>query len=186
MTELGSLWLPILVSTAIVFVASAVFHMLAPWHKNDFPALPDQDRLQEAMRPFAPPPGQYMLPRARDMKEMRTPEFDQKLSKGPVVLLTVFPNGRTSMGKRLVSWFVYCLVVGIFAAYVTGRALAQGTPYLQVFRFIGATAFLGYTLALWQDCIWFGRSVANTVKSTVDGLIYALLTAGTFGWLWPH
>ena len=20
----------------------------------------------------------------------------------------------------------------------------------------------------------------------IDGLVYALLTAGTFGWLWPH
>jgi len=25
-----------------------------------------------------------------------------------------------------------------------------------------------------------------TIKEVVDGLIYGLLTAGTFGWLWPR
>jgi hypothetical protein len=24
-----------------------------------------------------------------------------------------------------------------------------------------------------------------TIKHVIDGLIYGLLTAGTFGWLWP-
>jgi hypothetical protein len=34
--------------------------------------------------------------------------------------------------------------------------------------------------------IWYSRAWINTIKSTIDGLIYALLTAGTFGWLWPR
>jgi len=77
------------------------------------------------------------------------------------------------------------MVVGVFAAYVAGRALPPGSDYLRVFRFVGVTAFVGYTLALWQMAIWYRRSVLTTFKATVDGLIYALLTAGTFGWLWP-
>jgi hypothetical protein len=51
---------------------------------------------------------------------------------------------------------------------------------------VGATAFLSYSLALWQLSIWYRRSWRITIGSTFDGLIYALLTAGTFGWLWPH
>ena len=47
-------------------------------------------------------------------------------------------------------------------------------------------AFVGFTLALYQMSIWYKRSWSLTIKATVDGLIYALLTAGTFGWLWPH
>ena len=90
------------------------------------------------------------------------------------------------MGKNLAGWFVYSLVVGLFAAYITGRALAPGAPYLRVFQIAGAAAFTGYAMALWQMSIWYHRSVAITAKSTVDGLIYALLTAGTFGWLWPR
>ena len=54
-----------------------------------------------------------------------------------------------------------------------------------MFRFVGATAFIGYALALWEMSIWFYRSWTTTLKSTVDSLVYAFLTAGTFGWLWP-
>jgi len=64
-------------------------------------------------------------------------------------------------------------------------ALGPGEDYLAVFRFTGATAFVGYTLALWQNSIWFKRKWSTNLKNTFDGLIYALFTAGTFGWLWP-
>ena len=89
------------------------------------------------------------------------------------------------MGAQLVQWFVYCIVVSIFAGYVAGRALGPADSYLHVFRFAGTTAFIGYSLALWQNTIWYKRSWIVTLKSTIDGLIYGLLTAGTFGWLWP-
>jgi hypothetical protein len=54
-----------------------------------------------------------------------------------------------------------------------------------VFRFAGATAFVGYGLALWQHSIWYKLAWSTTLKSNVDSLIYALLTGGAFGWLWP-
>jgi len=87
--------------------------------------------------------------------------------------------------KNLVQWFINCVVVGIFAAYVAGRALPAGSRYLAVFRFAGVTAFSGSALALWQNSIWYRRAWTTTLKSTIDGLVYALLIAGTFGWLWP-
>ena len=117
---------------------------------------------------------------------MRSPEFVQKLKDGPVMMVTVLPNGPGTMGKNLVLWFLYSAVIGLLAAYVAAHALPVGAAYLQVFRFIGATAFLGYSVALWQMSIWYRRAWSTTIKSTVDGLIYALLTAGTFGWLWPR
>ncbi len=127
-----------------------------------------------------------MMPRPTNRAEMRSPEFAEKLKKGPVVLLSVWPNGPASMGKPLILWFIYSLVVGLFAAYVAGRALPVGAAYLHVFRFAGVTAFISYTLALCQMSIWYNTPWSTTVKSTVDGLIYALLTAGVFGWLWPQ
>ena len=42
------------------------------------------------------------------------------------------------------------------------------------------------SLALLQFSIWYRRSWVTTLKSMIDGLLYALLTAGTFGWLWPR
>jgi hypothetical protein len=186
MTALDTLWLPILLSSVIVFVVSSIIHMALPWHKNDYPKVPNEDKVMDALRPLAIPPGDYMIPRASSRQEMQSPEFTEKLKKGPVMILTVLPSGPTSMGTNLVLWFLYSTVVSFFAAYVAGRALPAGANYLHVFRFIGVTAFIGYSVALWQMSIWYRRSWSTTIKATVDGLIYALLTAGTFGWLWPR
>ena len=186
MVGLSALWLPILLSSVLVFVLSSVIHTVLPWHKSDYPKLPNEDRVMDALRPLAIPPGDYMMPRPSSRQEMRSPQFVEKFKKGPVVMFTVFPGGSISMGKNLVMWFLYSVVVGCFAAYVAGRALPAGAAYLQVFRFAGVTAFVAYSVALWQMSIWYHRSWVTTIKATVDGLIYALLTAGTFGWLWPR
>ena len=186
MTGLHVLWLPILLSAVFVFIASSIIHMLSPWHKSDYPKMPNEDKALEAWRPLAIPPGDYMVPRPATRGALRSPEFVDKLNKGPVMVLTVLPNGPMTMGRSLALWFVYLLVVGVFSGYVAGRALPPGAPYLHVFRFAGAVAFIGYSLALWQMSIWYRRSWVTTIKATVDGLIYALLTAGTFGWLWPR
>jgi hypothetical protein len=186
MTGLPSLWLPILLSAVIVFFASSIIHMMLPWHKSDYDKLPDEGKVTDALRPFAIPPGDYMVPRPASMDDMKSAEFLDKMNKGPVMIVTVLPNGPWSMGRNLGLWFLYCVAVGAFAAYIAGRALPPGAHYLRVFQIAGATAFVGYAAALWQMSIWYRRSWTTTIKSTVDGLVYALLTAGVFGWLWPH
>jgi hypothetical protein len=186
MTGLSALWLPILLSAVMVFVVSSIIHMASPWHKSDYPRLPNEDKVMDVLRPLAIPPGDYMTPRPSSRQDLRSPEFAKKRNKGPVMMLTVMPNGPVSMASQLVLWFVYAAVVGLFAAYVAGRALPAGASYRSVFRFAGVTAFTGYSVALWQMSIWYRRAWSTTIKATVDGLIYALLTAGTFGWLWPR
>jgi len=186
MTELSALWLPILLSSVIVFVVSSIIHMATPLHKNDYRSLPDEDKVAAALRPFAIPPGDYMLPRCTSMKEMSSPQFLEKMKQGPVIMATVMPNGAPAIWKSLVLWFVYSAVVGIFAAYIAGRALPHGANYLRVFQFVSVTAFLGYSAALWQMSIWYRRAWSTTIIATIDGFIYALLTAGMFGWLWPR
>jgi len=180
------LWLPILLSSVFVFLVSWAIHMLPLWHRSDYPQVPNEDKFMEALRPLATPPGDYMVPRPANHKEMCSPEHQEKLKKGPVMIVTVLPNGVPGMAGSLVFWFLYVLVVGIFAAYIAGRARPVGTHYLEVFRFVGCTAFIGYSLALWQMSIWYKRACGATIKATIDGLIYGLVTAGTFGWLWPR
>jgi hypothetical protein len=185
MTTIAALWLPILLSAVVVFIASSIIHIGPLWHRNEMPALPDQDRLMDAMRPFGLKPGEYMLPRAKDMKDCNTPEFVEKLKRGPVVVMTVVPSGPFNMGRPLVQWFIFTLAVGVLVAYVAGATLPAGTDYLGVFRVAGATAFIAYAAGLWQQSIWYNRPWSTTLKLTLDGLIYGLLTGGVFGWLWP-
>ncbi len=186
MVPLISLWIPILLSAAVVFVASSVIHMVFPYHRSDFANLANEGDVMDALRKTGISPGDYLVPRAGSPREMKSPEFIEKMKKGPIVFMTVMPSGPPTMGAQLAQWFVYSVVVGIFAAYIAGRALGVGAQYLAVFRFAGCTAFVGYALALWQNSIWYKRSWSATLKSTIDGFVYALLTAGVFGWLWPR
>jgi hypothetical protein len=186
MVPVSSLWIPIVLGAVLVFVVSSIIHMVLPYHRSDYRKLPAEDDVMEALRRFKIPPGDYLVPCAGSPATMRSPEFQERMKKGPVLMMTVMESGTPAMGKQLAMWFVYSLVVGVFAAYVAGRALAPGAPYIRVFRFAGTTAFAAYSLGLWQNSIWFKRSWSTTLKSTFDGLVYGLLTAGALGWLWPR
>lgn len=179
-----SLWLPILLSAVLVFIASSVIHMVLPYHRSDYSKVPSEEKVMATLREAKLPAGVYALPHAGSAKERGSPEFQEKMKKGPVAMLTVM-SGPPAMGKLLSQWFIYSVVVSLFAAYIASRAVGAGADYLDVFRFAGTTAFIGYAAALWQDSIWMGQPWSLTLKSTFDGLIYALLTAGVFGWLWP-
>ena len=185
MVPIISLWLPILLSAVFVFIVSYIIHMVLPYHRSDFKKLPAENDVMNALGKFTIPPGDYVVPYAGSPKAMQSEEYKEKRNRGPVAVMTVVKSGEQSMGGDLALWFLYSIVVGIFAAYVAGRALEPGAHYLAVFRFAGATAFCGYALALMQNSIWYKRNWSATIKSMFDGLIYALLTAGTFGWLWP-
>ena len=179
-----SLWQPVLLSAVFVFIVSSVIHMLLTWHRKDFSAVPSEDEVMDALRPFNIPEGEYFMPYVDHPKQRETDEFKAKVEKGPVAFLTVRPVSY-EMGSKLLLWFVYCLLVGLCTAYVAGLALAPGAHYLAVFRFVGTVAFAGYSLALMQNSIWYGRSWKTTLKSMADGFVYASVTAGTFGWMWP-
>jgi len=186
MVSILSLWLPILLSAVFVFIVSSIVHMVLPHHRSDYSKVPDEEKVMGDLGKYNIPPGEYSMPRAESMKDMSSPDFIEKQKQGPVAMLTVLPNGPQNMGKGLILWFIFSIVVSIFAAYIAGRALGPGADYLAVFRFTGATAFIAYTMSSWSDSIWYGRKWSTTIKNTIDGLVYALLTAGTFGWLWPN
>ncbi len=185
MVSIVELWLPILLSGVAVFILSSIIHMVLKYHNNDFSALPSEEQVMADIGKHNLPPGEYHFPRAKDMKEMGSPEFVAKLKRGPVGFITVMENAPMNMGKSLTQWFIYSIIVGIFVAYVTGQAVGPGADYLKVFQFAGTTAFIAYSIAHWQNTIWYKRSWKVTLKNNIDGLIYALFTAGVFGWLWP-
>jgi hypothetical protein len=182
---LAALWLPILLSAVFVFIASSIMHMVLPYHKGDYRQLPDEDKLLPSLRAAGLQRGLYIFPYCTH-KEMNTPAAQEKYKQGPVGMLTVFPSGPPAMPKFLGMWFVYCLIVSIIVANLIAYAVVPGAPYRHVFRVAGTGAFLAYSVGLLSNGIWKGQPWANVIKEVVDGLVYGLLTAGTFGWLWPH
>lgn len=185
MVSLGALWIPIVLSAVIVFVASSILHMVLPYHRSDYKRLPDEEKVLPALRAAALPRGLYMFPFCTH-KEMKSPATIEKFKQGPVGMLLVYPSGPPFLPKFLAEWFVYCLIIAFFVAYLAAHTVVYGASYLAVFRVVGTAAFLAYGLANLANGIWRGQPWSVVIKEVVDGLIYALLTAGTFGWLWPR
>jgi len=176
------LWLPILASAVFVFVVSSFIHMALPWHKGDYRRIPSEDQVMDALRPLNIPPGDYMVPRCENMKDMKTPEFKAKMQRGPVFIATIMSGGM-AIGKSMLLWFVYLVVISYFAAYVGAHASALGHGAVLSRRIVGVTAFLGYGGALCQASIWYQRSWCATFRTLIDSVIYAAVTAATFAWL---
>lgn len=185
MTSLAQLWLPILLSAVLVFIASSVVHMLLQWHKSDYKGFANEDEVRAALGKHTAP-GMYLVPYCADMKQMGSPEMQAKFNEGPVVKVLLRAGSVPSMGKPLAQWFVFCLLVSLFCACIGGHSLALGTVYMNVFCLIGMTAFMGYGFYTIPHGIWWGQPWGAVFKDLLDGLIYALVTAGTFGWLWPR
>ncbi len=185
MVPLAALWLPIVVSAVFVFVASSIMHMLLPYHRSDYSQLPDEDKILATLRAAALKRGLYVFPFCTH-KDMKSPALAEKYKQGPVGFLNILPSAPPAMPKFLIQWFVFCLLVGFFVAYLTGHTVASGAHYLAVFRVAGTAAFLAYGLGHLSSGIWKGQTWSATIKEVIDGLVYGLLTAGTFGWLWPR
>ncbi len=186
MVTIGALWLPILLSAVLVFFSSTLIHMVLKYHASDYRILPNEDAFRASFRGTSAPPGQYIIPHISDMKLMNSPEHLAKISEGPVAVLNLRPNGVVGMGKALGQWFVFSLVVSAVVGHMASGVLPIGTEYMKVFHTVGLTAFLAYAAGQLPAAIWMGKPWSIAAKEVLDGLIYGLVTAGAFGWLWPR
>jgi hypothetical protein len=137
------------------------------------------------LRPLGIPQGEYRAPRPASRQEMRSPEFAERFKRGPVFILTMMPSGSMSMGRNLGLWFLYSVVVSLFAGHIAQAAHLVSDNERRLFHVVGLASFMGYSFALWQMSIWYRRPWLTTIKATVDGFIYAVVTAAVFVWLWP-
>jgi hypothetical protein len=186
MVSFASLWLTHSLSTVLVFVASTLIHMVLKYHAADYRALPNEAAFRAAFRGTHVPPAQYIIPHISDMKQMGSPEHIAKLTEGPVAVLNVRPNGVIGMGKSLGQWFLFSLVVSACVGHIASGVLPVGTEYMKVFHTVALIAFLAYAAGQLPAAIWMGKPWSIAAKEVLDGLIYGLVTAGTFGWLWPR
>lgn len=178
-----SLWLPIVLSAVGVFIVSSLIWTVLQWHNSDWKKLSDEDGLLAILKDV--PSGQYAMPYAASMKDKQDPEWQRKAKAGPMAMVTVFQGDATAMGKQLIQWFIYCLVISIVLAAVSVATLSPGDGFMMVFHSVAIYGLMTYSGAHAMGAIWFGHSWSRTIKDIVDGLIYALVTAAIFAWLWP-
>lgn len=186
MVSLTSLWLPILLSAVAVFLVSFIVHMVIRYHNTDFKRLPAEDDIMRALAAHNIAPGEYVFPYPEGgAAAMKDPAFIEKRTRGPAGFLNALPAGMPGMGGPLAKWFVYSVVVSLFAAYLTSRALSADALGGDVFRFSATVAFVAYGMGNVVDSIWWGRAWSVTFKNLFDALLYAAATGAVFVWLWP-
>jgi hypothetical protein len=186
MVPLPALWLPIVLSAVAVFLLSFVIHMVLPVHRGDLNKIPNEDAVLDFLRAANLPAGDYAAPHVGSPAGMKDPAFIERVRRGPLLLMNIAPGSGVSMGKQLTQWFIYVLIVSLFAGYIAGRAHGPGSGDANVFRFASTTAWLAYAMALPQFSIWWRRSWSTTLKTMfIDALVYALATGAVFCLLWP-
>ena len=178
------LLLPSLLSAVLVFFASFLIHAVLKLHNSEYHKFSNEDEVRAVVRKGSPAAGMYITPHCHEGK--MSPEIQQKFAEGPNMKIYILPSGQIQMVKFLGKWFVYTFVVSLIAGYVARSILPAGTEYLKVFQVVGASAWLAYAWQSPADSIWAGKPWGSTVRAMADGLLYAALTAGAFGSLWPH
>ncbi|HET7314435.1 hypothetical protein [Salinisphaera sp.] len=185
MASIAQLWLPTLLSAVGVFIASSILHMVLKfWHGSDYKALPNEDEVSGAIRKGGAKAGIHAIPYC-SMEDMKKLETRVKFKDGPVGLLILRRPGPMNMGASLIQWFVFCLIVSVFCAYLAASTLPIGAPLIQVFRVVGTIGFMAYAFSIIQAGIWGSQPWNVVIKNVIDGLIYGLVTGALFGWLWP-
>jgi len=185
MVSLAQLWLPILLAAIGIHIASAIIHMfLHFWHSADYHGFSNEEAVQAALGKGNPAPGIYMIPYCKP-EDMRKPETLEKFKKGPQAYLFVRAAAGMNMTKPLIQWFLFCLLVSLFSAYVAGAVLGPGTPGAQVCRVVATVAFMAIGFGTLPYGIWFGEPWKSVLKNLVDALIYGFIAGAVFAWLWP-
>lgn len=185
MVSLGALWLPMVVSAVFVFIASNLIWMVLRLHRNDWSRLPDEDAFAKAINAQNPAPGEYSFPHAASPDEWKTEEWMAKFKRGPSGFLTLQPAGEMAIGKNMAFWLIYIAIIQVFVAYLASQTLAAGADYLKVFQIVGTAAILAHAGACAPEAIWMGRKWSNVFRGIFDGVVYGLISAGVYGWLWP-
>jgi hypothetical protein len=184
MAFLAQLWLPIVLSAVLVFVVSAITHMLIPARQVEWGHLRKEGDLQEALR--GAKPGLYGFPMPATPGDRGKAEALKRWAEGPSGWLSVVPPGPINMGRNLGLSLLMNLFVSATAAYIAVHALGAAPHYRSVFRIIGTIGFLAYAIGPIYEAIWYWKPARSLAYTAVDALLYGLVMGGTFGWLWPR
>jgi hypothetical protein len=182
-----SLWLPVLLSAAAVWIVATLFGMPFLHHKNDFIGLEPQQEsaLLEYLRTSGIKPGNYLFPDFRTREAMESEKVKRALSEGPVGHLCLW-RPPLSMGGKLAATFLVYLVVSTLIAYLASVALPKAAGFARVFQVVGTAGVLAYCFAFLPSAIWFGAYRRTMVAGIVDGIIFGLITGAIFAWRWPQ
>lgn len=182
--SITQLWLPILIATVCVFFASSIIWMLLPYHKPDIKAIPNEAEFDEAINKLGIAPGFYMYPNCQNAKDMKSEAFKARWKSGPWGTINVMGH-QPNFAMNLLKTFIAYGLITVMVAYISGMALGPGADYMNVFRVVATAGILGHCMGALAGSFFLGTPTRFIVTCFIDGVIFALITAGVFASMWP-
>jgi hypothetical protein len=140
----------------VVFVFSAIDHMVLPTGHMGLKSLPREEAVLAALRAGIPEPGLYFFP-GMDMSRRATEEeqkaYIEKFVKGPTGLMVYSPGGvQPMMPTQLVSELLTNILGACIAAFVVSLTAASFGRRVLVVTLLGVFAWLAISVSYW---IWY-------------------------------
>ena len=164
-----------IVGGLVVFIWSAVSHIVTPLGGMGLSTLPDEARQLESFRSI-PASGMYFFP-GIDMKKMSTPEqqkaFDQKMQTGPsgLLIITKGPGEAMSprqLGSELATNIIAALIAAILVSMMVGAYLKRAFAV----ALLGAFSIISLLASYW---IWYGFPGAYIAGEAITEIVGWLL-----------
>jgi mannitol-specific phosphotransferase system IIBC component len=180
MTFFFALWLPILVSAVVLFIASSIAWTVLTHHFHDHNKLPNEEEFMAQVRSMELPNATYIFPLYLSHKDAQNPDNVKRYNDGPrgVIMLWDVPN----IGRNLGLTFLYFFIIATVTAYIGWASMGPGVGFLKAFQVIGAIGVLVFASSGQLNAIWFPR---RTLNDFLDGVVFGVLMGLVFGLLWP-
>jgi hypothetical protein len=169
----------------VVFVWSALDHMLLPFGHMGVRRLPQEDATMAALKASIPEGGLYVFP-GMDMEKKMTSEgykaFEARFVAGPTGLLVISPGGESPMMPRqLTTELLTDVVAGCIAAWVVSLTAAPFGRRALLVMLLGVFAWLSVSLSHW---IWYHFPFPYILAEGIDQIVGWLLGGLAIAWVY--
>ena len=177
--------LPGILGGLLVFVWSAIAHMVLPIGNMGFNGIPNnEDALLNAMKSNIQQSGLYLLPgidMSKTPTEAERNAWQLKYEAGPTAFLVYHPTGVNAMSPgQLIRQALFQIVGGLIAAFIISATVASLTTRAVMVMLMGLFAWLAFSAPYWN---WYRFPAAFAIGEGLDRVIGWLLGGFLIAWL---
>ncbi|MCH2136499.1 MAG: hypothetical protein MK101_07950 [Phycisphaerales bacterium] len=190
--DIAALIFPAVVAGFGVWIAAAIMWMFSGIHNKDVNPLPDEAGFLEHLKGQNLPAGQYMWPNCQDRKDVNSDAFKARWKAGPWGTLNIMSGQPNFLRNLIGSFILYTLIAFAIAAAIAsvlngvhGAEVLVTCTWCQVFTPSLILAAAGYMAAPLCMDLFMGKQVRFMITQSIDGLIYAGVTALVLTLMWP-
>jgi hypothetical protein len=169
----------------VVFVFSAMNHMVLPTGHMGLKTLPAEEPVLAALRSGIREPGLYIFPgidMSRNPTEEETKAWTEKYVQGPTGLLVYSPGGeQPMMPRQLSSELLTNILAGCIAAWVVSLTAAPFGRRVLLVTLLGVFAWLSITVSYG---IWYRFPHAYVLGEAFDQIGGWLLGGLAIAWMY--